>query len=439
MAIFYTETGSIAKLQVSGSGTSIFSISGSGGPLLDVSDINAATTDIFTITSASIEVFNIDRNRNIDISGSVSIVSTIAGSIFDLNGPSSASVFYASSSGDIGIGTNNPRYQLHLQDSGSIQLLIEADADNVNEAHVAELLLTQDGATTTANFSIDQNNQVVIGSNSITSSGIILAVRNDGTTFATASDAKIYISASGNVGVSTTTPSGRLDVAFAGLLNNPTLLLGADDSGSTTRTNSIGKLTRVGVPHYNTSATAATIIIGSSTINENGVFIGGGSAYLNAANNIRFFTGTTTTSLTGTEAMRISGSGQIIMSASLSVSGTTNISHLDGNTSTPSVGAGTGAGTGPVGGIFGTDLAGSLRIKTGTTPAALAPIGTVTFTTPYETAPYIVFSPANTSSAALSQSFAIYVTSSGTSFTAFSNLTALPAATQFTWSYHVIQ
>lgn len=77
MAIFYTDTGSIGKLQVSGSGTSIFSISGSGGPLLDVSDINATTTDIFTITSASIEVFNIDTNKNINISGSSFITGSL--------------------------------------------------------------------------------------------------------------------------------------------------------------------------------------------------------------------------------------------------------------------------------------------------------------------------------------------------------------------------
>ena len=76
MAIFYTDTASISRLEVSsslrvsGSGSSIFTVSGSKGGLFEISDIGSSN-DIFTITSASIDIFSIDQSRNITISGSL--------------------------------------------------------------------------------------------------------------------------------------------------------------------------------------------------------------------------------------------------------------------------------------------------------------------------------------------------------------------------------
>lgn len=347
MAIFYTDTGSIGKLQVSGSGTSIFSISGSSGPLFDVSDISIATTNIFTITSASIDVFNIDRNQIIDISGSLNIQSTTAGTALELYGASAANILYASSSGRIGIGTNNP--------------------------------------------------------------------------------------------------SGRFDISYPGILNDPTILVGADDTGGTTRTNNTTKLARLAVAHYNNSATSSTILAASSTGTANILFIGGGSAYMNSANSIQFYTGATTASLTGVEIMRLSGSREMIVSASVFITGSLTVSqsittlHLIGNSAVPTVAVGTGAGTGAAGSVVGTDIAGALRLRTGTAPAALARIGTVSFSAPYASPPYVIFSPANTGSAALSSSFGIHVTSSTTGFSAFSGISALPVNLQLSWSYHVIQ
>ena len=132
----------------------------------------------------------------------------------------------------------------------------------------------------------------------------------------------LYVSSSGRISVGRTDPKGRFDIAYAGNLNDPTLLLGADDTGGTTRTTSTDKLARVAVTHYNNNATASAMIIASSTATANTLFIGGGSAYLNSATAIRFYTGATTASLTGTEIMRISGS-EIVITGSFNVSGST--------------------------------------------------------------------------------------------------------------------
>lgn len=70
MAIFYTDTGSLGRLEVSGSGNAIISVSGSRGPILEVSDLSS-TSDLFTITSASIDVLSIDQSQNVTISGSL--------------------------------------------------------------------------------------------------------------------------------------------------------------------------------------------------------------------------------------------------------------------------------------------------------------------------------------------------------------------------------
>jgi hypothetical protein len=407
--------------QVVGSG-SVVNFRGSG---------SVASSSIFTVDGAAGRLFSV----NDSLSGSLFSVNTIAGlpviEAFSDNtiriGQYGQKALYVSQS-RVGVGIENPTAKLHI--SASTGVLFEID--------------TSGSANT------------------------------------------FYVSSSGRISVGRTDPGGRFDIAYAGALNDPTILLGADDTATTTRTDNTTKLTRIAVAHYSNSATSSAILAASSTATSNTLFIGGGSAYMNTANSIQFYIGATTASLTGTEILRLSGSGEIIITGStiitgslsvsqsiigfgsntfgsivsssihrftgslnitgstsitgsINISGSTSTNHIIGNTSVPTVAAGTGAGTGPTIGVFGSDLAGSLRIKTGTSPAALAPIGTVTFSATYATAPHVIFAPTNTSSAALTGTFGVYVTSSTTGFTLFSNLSALTAATQCSWSYHVIQ
>lgn len=96
MAIFYTDTGSINRLEVTGSlditgssnilnvkgsGSKIFVVSGSSGALLEIGDISGTDTDLYVIESASIEVFKIDKDKNVRISGSLTVTGSFTASL----------------------------------------------------------------------------------------------------------------------------------------------------------------------------------------------------------------------------------------------------------------------------------------------------------------------------------------------------------------------
>ena len=317
----------------------------------------------------------------------------------------------------------------------------------------------------------------------------------------------LYVSASGRISVGRTDPGGRLDIAYAGALNDPTILLGATDTANTVRTNSTDKLARIGMTQYNNSATASAILIASSTATANTLFIGGGSAYLNSLTAIQFYTAPTTASLTGFNRMSIDTSGNVsILSGSFTVtsgsivdfqvtdggtkignavtdvhsitgslgisssithaiiggirstgsiassgsividSGSIQISSgsiftpkVIGSTAVPAVALGTGAGTTPGGGISGSDVAGIIRLTTGTGPAANNPIGTITFASAYSTPPYVLITPGNFSASFVAGGISgTFTTASTTGFTLFAGQASLRGATAYTWSYFVV-
>jgi len=361
-----------------------FQVSGSSNVVNFRGSGSVATSSIFTVDGAAGRLFSV----NDSLSGSLFSVNTIAGlpviEAFSDNtvriGQFGQKALFVSQS-RVGIGTEIPTGLLHI--TGSTGNTFEIDGANA--------------------------------SNTLT------------------------VSSSGRVGIGTDTPAGRFDISYPGILNDPTILVGADDTGTTTRTNNTTKLARIAVAHYSNTATSSAILIASSTATANTLFIGGGSAYMNTANSIQFYTATTTASLIGTETMRISGSGEIFLYGNSTISGSTSTIHLIGTSTAPSIIAGTGAGTSPAGTVSGSDLAGILRLLTGTTPTANAPIATLTFKLPYSTIPAVILYPYSSASAQLTGSYSIFVTSSTTSFTAFSGNIGLPASTQFSWSYHVIQ
>lgn len=93
MAIFYTDTGSLGNLEVSGStilsassgnvlhikgsGKNIFSVSGSRGPLLEISDIDDTSSEFYVISSASLDLFKIYKDKTVSISGSVQVTGSL--------------------------------------------------------------------------------------------------------------------------------------------------------------------------------------------------------------------------------------------------------------------------------------------------------------------------------------------------------------------------
>lgn len=117
--------------------------------------------------------------------------------------------------------------------------------------------------------------------------------------------------------------------------------------------------------------------------------------------------------------------------------------HLVGNTSAPTISAGSGAGTSPTVSITGTDLAGYITVTTGTAPTLSATIVTVTFNTAYAATPNtVLLDPANSNAALLSgvtEPFADQAGISTTVFTITAGTTALTGSTTYKWYYTVIQ
>lgn len=118
--------------------------------------------------------------------------------------------------------------------------------------------------------------------------------------------------------------------------------------------------------------------------------------------------------------------------------------HLVAATTSPSIAAGTGAGTSPTISISGTDVSGFITITTGTLPTGTnATIATVTFGSSYSATPkYVGLNEANNNSVALiigARAFIDQASTSSTQFILVSGATALTASTTYKWYYHVIQ
>lgn len=114
------------------------------------------------------------------------------------------------------------------------------------------------------------------------------------------------------------------------------------------------------------------------------------------------------------------------------------VTHVIGNSTTPGIAAGTGAGTSPTVGILGTDQDGLITVTTGTSPAGTAAtIVTVTFSASFPNNTFITLTPANSNAVALSGTTEVYPSGSTTTFTIISGTLALTGATLYTWYYHV--
>lgn len=104
--------------------------------------------------------------------------------------------------------------------------------------------------------------------------------------------------------------------------------------------------------------------------------------------------------------------------------------------------AGSGAGTSPTLTVTGTDIAGKIVLTTGSSPSASATVAQVTYNVGYATQPYVIITPANAITAALSGNAVVYSSDSSSgsnSFILTSGSTALAGATAYIWYYHVIQ
>lgn len=114
--------------------------------------------------------------------------------------------------------------------------------------------------------------------------------------------------------------------------------------------------------------------------------------------------------------------------------------HFIGNSTTPTIATGTGAGTTPTIAIAGTDAGFQITLTTGTSPAASnATIATVTFNTVYASAPYASRTAVNNNAAALTGTTEVFPTTTTSTLLLKSGSAALTAATQYIWHFLVVQ
>ena len=121
---------------------------------------------------------------------------------------------------------------------------------------------------------------------------------NDIISLRTASSDRLYINATGNVGIRTTNPAHALDVA------------GYIRSGNTGADNT-SKYSKFLGRHYTNSEQDIVAISTESTLSSNNVYIGGGFSPNNSATTIKLYTANNTTTTTGSERMRITSTGNV--------------------------------------------------------------------------------------------------------------------------------
>jgi hypothetical protein len=105
------------------------------------------------------------------------------------------------------------------------------------------------------------------------------------------------------------TPTTKI-VSGAGVIN----LIIADNE-----TDATGKIARVGNSHYTNSEEPVALITGNMTVGTNQVSVGGGVGQMNAATDIVLYAASNTTTLTGTERLRISGNGLITVADAVNI------------------------------------------------------------------------------------------------------------------------
>ncbi len=115
---------------------------------------------------------------------------------------------------------------------------------------------------------------------------------------------RLFVSNNGNIGIGITSPLTNLDILHS-------------DNGAggiklqSSLTDNANKTGRIKSGHYDIDEEPVTMMLAQSTNTANNLFIGGNSATENAVTNIQFITGLTTTTLTGTERMRIINTGNV--------------------------------------------------------------------------------------------------------------------------------
>ena len=206
--------------------------------------------------------------------------------IAQFEGRSGVVGMYVRGDGNVGIGTTSPISKLDIRGVLSFPYISTVTGTTVvkfseatDDEFVLKANLTGFGAT---------GNSMSFGSGVSGWASDIMTWRGDG-----------------NVGIGTASPSARLDVIGVGL--SSLFRVSNTDADATTKYGTfMGR-------HYTNSEENITgmLLTSSSSVTGGAVSIGGGITSANAVNEIKFYTAANNTTLTGSERMRITSTGNV--------------------------------------------------------------------------------------------------------------------------------
>lgn len=377
----------ISPTFVPGSFTNVISAAiGVGGDIVPL-----GTSATYNLGSASQEWLNL-TSRGINaafykgISGS-SLSFTTADNTsdikFQLNSTSvnGFNVFHVTGNSSFGSSPTDAGYRLAVQSAGS------------------------NGYFSAGNFTINGNSTVTMPTGTATVGALVLPagtvlttpisgnIENDGTSFyyTNSSNARQTFASTG----SSQTFTNKTITSSSDILGAVTMTLGSDATNDIYYRNSSGILARLAAGaagSYLAVNSAGTALTYQPFVSGNGISIG------------------------------ISGSATTISSILI--------------VGTPTVVAGTGAGTSPTVSVTSNGRQLQLTVTTGTLPTGTnATVATITLANALWYTPLPIFTPANSTTALLSGASMVYMTSTGTAnVTITSGTTALTAATTYVWN-----
>jgi trimeric autotransporter adhesin len=226
---------------------------------------------------------------------------------FETNGTTKMTVL---ANGNVGVGTANPTEKLHIEGTANQMVLVKSTGVgnhsilslSAGAGGIAEITSAMAGSSTYFTNSASDYIMRIDTVNKGVSIGSGAGYSDPGSS----SPANGLI-VKGNVGIATASPQAALDISNG---NGVGLLLGAE-ANSTTRTDSTLKVGRFAVPHYTNAEEPLGLIMGSAGLLNNEVYIGGGSAVMNAATQLRFYTASNKTTVLGSERMTIESDGKV--------------------------------------------------------------------------------------------------------------------------------